>query len=112
MVSEIARVEVVSAIRRLAKEQNQSTAGQLLEAEFMADWNAPRGAEGHLASVGLRTHVIERAAEIVGDGGLRSLDAIQLASALLARESGIRISRFVTFDRRLAMAAKERDFLP
>ena len=112
VVSAVARVEVVSAIRRVAREVGDSGAGQVLEEEFLADWHAPPGSVGHLVRVQVRTTVLERAASIVGQSGLRSLDAIQLASALLAREADPGLSRFVTFDARLAGAAIEAGFTP
>ncbi len=111
-MSAVARVEVVSALRRVAQEVGDAAAGRVLEAEFLADWHAPPGSVGHLVRVQVRTTVLERAASIVGQSGLRSLDAIQLASALLAREADPGLSRFVTFDARLAGAAIEAGFTP
>ena len=84
--SELAKIEVIRACRRV-------NADALPEARTL------------LASIDLiplTGEVIDQATE-VGDGGLRSLDAIHLASALWIRSD---LSVFVVYDERLAGAAR------
>lgn len=84
--SELARVEVVRAMRRLAPEG-------VPEARVLI---------GQLYLLPVSGEVVSRAAE-VGDPLLRSLDAIHLASALsLAAD----LHAFVAYDLRLVTAAR------
>jgi predicted nucleic acid-binding protein len=85
--SELARVEVIRACRRL------DTAA-LPEA---------RGLLAALDLIPLTSDLAEQAAE-VGDPLLRALDAIHLASALSIRGD---LSAFIAYDRRLAEAASD-----
>lgn len=83
--SELARVEVIRACRRM-------NADALPEARALL---------GDLDLIPLSREVVDRAAE-VGGTLLRSLDALHLASALSIRDD---ISAFIAYDHRLADAA-------
>ena len=83
--SELARVEVIRACRRV-------NADALPEARALL---------GDLDLIPLTREVVDQAAE-VGETLLRSLDAIHLASALSIRDD---ISAFIAYDHRLADAA-------
>ena len=83
--SELARVEVIRACRRV-------NADALPEARALL---------GDLDLIPLTRDVVDQAAE-VGEPLLRSLDAIHLASALSIRDD---ISPFIAYDHRLADAA-------
>lgn len=85
--SELARVEVPRACRRLNVEAVP----------------AARVLLGQLDMIPLTTTLLEQAAD-VGDPLLRALDAIHLASALSIRAE---LSAFVTYDRRLATATHD-----
>ena len=110
VVSAIARVEVVSAINRVAREQGNLAAGEVLLAAFTADWRSRPDEPGGLLRVRLGDEVLEQAAELTGRHLLRALDAIQLASALAARAASTDVDRFVTYDERLAHAAVTEGF--
>lgn len=99
-VSGLARVEVVSALTRKHRAGGVSADDlDLLVAEFDADW-----ADGVYVVIATTPHVLCRAAEQARRFGLRALDAVQLASALLARDT-VGVSSFAGFDRRLNRAA-------
>jgi hypothetical protein len=100
----LARVEVVSALRRLVRE------GELRE-------RGATRAEELLVEVLRRTHVvsdIERAKEVscrlLRVHALRAADALQLAAALAWADGAPRGSILYTFDRRLAVAAEREGF--
>lgn len=84
--SELAMVEVVRAVRRLAPE-------------LVPD---ARALVSQLDLVPLGSEVIARAADI-GEPLLRTLDALHLASALTVRDA---LASFVVYDHRLASAAR------
>ncbi len=84
--SELAKLEVVRATRRL-DEQVVPAARSLL---------------AQLDLIPLRAALLDEAAD-VGDCGLRSLDAIHLASALSIAEH---LTAFVAYDNRLNTAAE------
>jgi predicted nucleic acid-binding protein len=75
-VSDVAYVEFHSAVHRRRREGTVSarTASSLLR-RFHGDWTA-------FARVPAAQEVLDRAASLLGHHPLRSLDAIQLASAL------------------------------
>ena len=88
--SELATMEVVRAMRRLAPEA-------------VAD---ARALVSQLDLVPLSSEVVAQAAD-VGDPLLRTLDALHLASALAVQEA---VTFFVVYDRRLASAARAAGF--
>ena len=88
--SELALVEVVRAVRRLAPEVEPDA----------------RALVAQLDLVPLSSEVIAQAAG-VGDPMLRTLDALHLASALVVREA---LTFFVVYDHRLAAAASAAGF--
>ena len=88
--SELATVEVLRAIRRLAPEAEPDA----------------RTLMSQLDLVPLSREVVAQAAD-VGDPMLRTLDALHLASALAVREA---LTFFVVYDHRLAAAASGAGF--
>lgn len=90
--SELAKVEVLRGCRRV-NPAALPTARSLING---------------IDLVPLSSTVLEEAAELPGDG-LRSLDAIHLASALALRED---LTAFVVYDRRLAQAATDAGVSP
>lgn len=92
VTSELTRLEVVRACRRHFADALATTRVLL----------------GSLDVVALTADIIEDAAEI-GDPWLRSLDAIQLASALAIKEE---LTGFVSYDRRLFEAATAAGLRP
>ncbi len=98
--SELALTEVTRAIRRI----NHDDQGNLLDGETLADDLA--GAADVLARVGLvpvdRSALVRAGA--VDNPMIRTLDAIHLVSAL---ELVPDLSAFVSYDKRLASAARD-----
>ena len=83
--SELARIEVIRACRRHFADALALTRAHLASLDVVA----------------LTPDILDDAAEL-SDPSLRSLDAIQLASALVIREE---LTAFVCYDRRLYAAA-------
>ena len=88
--SELALVEVVRAVRRLAPEAEPDA----------------RTLVAQLDLIPLSSDVVAQAAD-AGDPLLRTLDALHLASALVVREA---LTFFVVYDHRLAAAARAAGF--
>jgi predicted nucleic acid-binding protein len=106
VVSDLARVEVVSALwRKLELAELTSVEAAHLVRDFEADWTGLR-----FRSVQLRAAVLARAAGLSGTHRLRSLDAIQLASALTTRDVEPDCSTMVVLDERLRKAAATERF--
>ena len=77
---------------------------------FESDWFGARAEMRRYRSVALRDVVLERAASLTGTRGMRSLDAIQLASALAAREVEPDCRTIAVLDQRLRRAAATEGF--
>lgn len=99
-VSWFARVEIISALSRLKRERKSDDSGLDRDISTL-DWLAsgwievpPQEETRRTAMRLLRTHV------------LRTLDALQLASAWFAAEGRPNTLDFVCFDTRLALAAR------
>ncbi len=110
VASDLARVEVPSALwRKIELGDMAATDVARLVREFEADWRGTR-----YRSIALVTTVLERAAGLTGTHRLRSLDAIQLACALEARDAARECRTMVVLDARLrnAAAAEGFDILP
>lgn len=110
VASDLARVEVPSALWRKAalQEMTASQVSRVLRS-FEADWN-----DGMYRAVRLGEALLESAAIISGSHGLRTLDAIQLACALAARDIEPDCRTMVALDERLrrAAATERFDILP
>ena len=104
LVSWFARVEIGSALTRLWREQRTDEAGlqsDLAElATLAACW----------IEVPPRDDLRQTAMRLLREHPLRSLDALQLASAWLASEGRPETLDFVCFDARLASAAQREGF--
>jgi predicted nucleic acid-binding protein len=110
VVSDLSRVEVVSALWRkhrlgLVSAEDTGTLVRRFDAEFV-------GAAGQLPRFGLvlvASELLRGAPRLIPSHGLSAGDAIQLASALAARRADPECRTFACFDRRLrAAAAAER----
>ena len=105
-VSWLTRVEVVSAI--WAKERDgRISAGEArtLIRRVQADFHGSPAADPRFETVVLDQPVLEHAAELLAVYPLSSGDAIQLASALAARDADPGCRTFACFDGRLRDAA-------
>lgn len=100
-VSRLAELEIVSSLARLSREYSLSSARRDAAIEaFIADL-------AHWIVVEITPEVTARARELLLRHALRASDALQLASALVVHErlpDGL--EAFVTFDKRLADAAR------
>lgn len=110
-VSDLARVEVPAAIwqkqRIRALTASRATA---LVRHFEVDWHGEAEGRARFVPVELADQVLGRAAALTARHQLRAGDAIQLASALAAREADPSCRRFACYDRRLADAAAREGF--
>ena len=111
VVASLSRVEVASAIWRKERDGPLSTdqAGALLVV-FENDWYGTVSKEPAFAVIDATTDVLALAALLLGRHGLRTGDAIQLASALTARQADPEITGFLCFDQRLRAAARSEGF--
>jgi uncharacterized protein len=113
--SALARVEVVSALsRKIDDGAVDRILGGALIRQFQVDWHGGPSSAPRFRTVALGAKLLERAAGIVVDHRLRTLDAIQLASALVARSAEPECQTMVVLDERLrwAAAAEGFDLLP
>jgi len=104
LVSWFARVEIGSALTRLWREQKTDEAGLQSDLAELATL-ASRWIE-----VPPRDDLRQTAMRLLREHPLRSLDALQLASAWLASEGRPDTLDFVCFDARLASAAQREGF--
>jgi len=110
-VSVVARLEVPAALCRKHRsgELSLEDASVLVEA-FEWEWFGGAGTTGRFAVVPLVDTVLETAAGLTDVHGLRAYDAMQLASALLARSVDPGLAEVVCFDTELAAAARLERF--
>ena len=111
LVSALCRVETTSAIWRKARsgEINESEAEQLVR-DFRADLRSKRTDGPELIALPVSTKLLNSAARLVTIHDLRSLDAVQLATALAAREVDPQCDAFACYDERLARVAALHGF--
>jgi uncharacterized protein len=110
-VSALAGVEVASAIWRRASLGHVDPAEAELALERLDE--DLRGGTAERPGYGVirpSEQVLRSAAEMVRSHSLRALDAIQLASALMARELIPECTTFACFDVRLRAAAADHGF--
>ena len=108
VISAITRVEVASALWRKERlgEIGPSDVVTLLAA-FEADRRDPGG---QFAVVVVDARVLDAATAVAARHGLRAYDAVQLATAIVARQTLGRLEHFVAFDRSLRRAAASEGF--
>lgn len=105
-ISQVARVEVPAALWRKHRmgELSPATAGVLI-AEFEADYFGTVDEPERFAVVLLASAVLDSAAILTGQHGLRTYDAIQLASACVLRDATQDRVLFTAYDNTLNSAA-------
>lgn len=111
LVSALARVEVASALWRkncMGELSLESTA--LLTETFDGDWFDPEATRCWYQSVEPIQAVLDNAIRFVGLYGLRAYDAVQLASAVAARDEVPECTTFVCFDHALQRASAALGF--
>lgn len=111
VVSAVARVEVPSALwRKVRAGEIPPDAARVLIDEFEADWHGTPEDDPRFAAVAVGSEVLERAARVTGVHGLRTFDAVHLASALTARMVAPELTKFAAFDVELRVAAAAEGF--
>lgn len=110
-VSALARVEVPAAIWRKHRlgELDAPSARTLTQA-FEADWHGSAEAGPRFAAVAASPRVLDDAAARAASHALRAYDAVQLASAVAAREADPGCILFACFDEALRSAAAADGF--
>ena len=110
-VSALSRVEVVSALRRKQRsgELAVSQANAICSA-VAADFDDPAGGVAGLTPVGVSENLLQDAAALLSRHALSAADAVQLSSAMLARDADPGIATFACFDVRLRQAAAIEGF--
>jgi uncharacterized protein len=110
-MSVLARVEVTAAIWRKhrAGALNLDDSLVLIRA-FQVDCAGAPSRQPRFLAVAVAEAVLVRATELTGNHGLRAYDAVQLASALAARDVDERCATFASFDKDLARAARAEGF--
>ncbi|MEO6596424.1 MAG: type II toxin-antitoxin system VapC family toxin [Planctomycetota bacterium] len=99
VVSDLAYVEFHSAVARRRRERTLAArSAATLVARFRKDWS-------ERVRVAVSLDVLLRAADLLSEHPLRSLDALQLASALLIATGAPEALRFGAADDRLNAAA-------
>ena len=111
VVSCLARVEVPAALWRKHRlgDVTHSEATILTQA-FAFDWFGEDDDQPAFAIVPVSEDLLERAARAAAIHGLRSYDAVQLASAVTARTADPDLDRFACYDARLTAAAQVEGF--
>jgi uncharacterized protein len=109
-VSSLARIEVPAAFwRKYRKGEISAADAAVLTSAFERDWFEGSDAPP-FAVVAPTPDVLDRAAQAAALHGLRAYDAIQLATAAVARAADPDIATFACFDLRLAHAARIEGF--
>ena len=113
VVSALARVEVPAALWRKHRmgELDSADAAVLVE-QFEADWRGTGGNPPLFHAIAATTTMLDRAARLAGEYGLRAQDAVQLASAVMAREAVDGCTNLAAYDSALVDAAAVEGFRP
>ncbi|MBV9414369.1 MAG: type II toxin-antitoxin system VapC family toxin [Solirubrobacterales bacterium] len=106
LVSALSMTEVLAAVwgKTLRGELSRPQAS-VLDRAFVADIR-----QGRFEVLPVAPQVVARSLECVRRHRLPSADAVQLASALLARDAAPEVSAMVVFDQRLRGAASAEGF--
>lgn len=110
-VSQIVRVEVPAALwRKHRLGELVASDAQILTAQFEADFFGTTAKPRFLALT-LTPTILDGAARLCASHGLRAYDAVQLSSALVAREADPTCTSFAAYDDALRAAAAAEGFL-
>ena len=106
VVSAVSMTEVLAAIwGKVLRGELSEAQASVLDRAFLADVR-----RGRFEVLPVAERVIARSLECVRRHRLRGADAVQLASALLAREADPGVSAVAVFDERLRAAASGEGF--
>jgi len=108
----LARVEVPAAIwRKVRMGEVDARDGAILTQAFEADWTSSDTARRPFLVIALPVQLLDQAAGLAATQGLRAFDAIQLASALAARDADAGCDSFACFDAGLRRSAAAQGFV-
>jgi uncharacterized protein len=111
VVSQLCRVEVPAALwRKQRTGEITSAEASDLVAEFEADYFGTAAEPARFVAVPVTADVLDTAARATGTYGLRAYDAVQLGSAMLAREAAPEIAAVLAWDGELRDAAARERF--
>ncbi|MBN9611461.1 MAG: VapC toxin family PIN domain ribonuclease [Actinobacteria bacterium 69-20] len=106
LVSVLARVEVPAAMWRKSRTgELDSDAASVLVAEFEADYFGTHTTAPRFVAVTTAPAVLDTAARLSAVHGLRAYGAVQLASAVAARDADPGCDELAVFDAQLRTAA-------
>jgi predicted nucleic acid-binding protein len=112
VVSALARVEVPSALWRKTRTGGlEDATASILVSAFESDFHGDSDSSPRFTVLSLTERVLIDAAREAARHSLRAYDAVQLASALVAREVDSRCCQFACFDSELRGAAGRAGFL-
>lgn len=110
-VSALSRVEVVSAVRRKQRSGELAVAhANTICLAVDADFDDPAGGLAVLTSVAISEDLLQEAATLLARHALSASDAVQLSSAMSARDADPGLSDFACYDVRLRRAAAVEGF--
>ena len=104
VASHLTTVEVSSGLWRRRHAREISVAAHLASDAVFAKLSR------YWMTVAITDAVVDEAVSLVSRHALRTGDAVQLGSAIVARRTLRTTLRFVTFDKRLAVAARAEGF--
>jgi predicted nucleic acid-binding protein len=111
-VSALARVEVPAALARKYRTGELSADDMtLLIDQFTADFHGTPTRAPLFTAVAVTGRVLNHAAALATRHGLRAYDAVQLASAITARQADSACDAFACFDKNPASAAQAEGFM-
>lgn len=112
VVSQLMRVEVPSALWRKARTGELGGAQvEILVDRLGFDLDGWAGTPPRFAVVSVTDELLDHAVASIRRHALRAYDAVQLASAMAAREADASCSEFVCFDDQLSAAASAEGFI-
>jgi predicted nucleic acid-binding protein len=111
VISQLARVEVTAALwrKQRAGQLSAEQVGVLLD-EFEADHDGTVESPERFAVVPVSELIVKVAVRLTGVHGLRAHDAMQLATAQLAKSADPECRTFAAFDKALRAAAVGEGF--
>ena len=111
VISSLARVEVPAALWGKSRTGELSAAdAAVLVSAFEFDFHGDKVEESIFAVVAVDEAIVVSAARHAARHGLRAYDAVQLASAVAARDADPSVDTFAVFDKKLRDAAAVEGF--
>jgi predicted nucleic acid-binding protein len=110
-VAQLTRVEVPAALwRKQRLGEIRPEDARLLTSEFEADYFGTPDEPPRFAAVTVTSPIVDQAARLCATHGLRAYDAVQLSSAMAARDADPSCATVAAFDQSLRVAAAAEGF--